>query len=274
MIYKSAIRFRAGTQPCQELIDEGVVTTEDLLAYIARVSNPDNQINSQTAPKLLNYCMKKKHWSVFEQADLTYEIKTTRDIGRQILRHRSSTFQEFSQRYAEVSVDLELRKEPRLQDNKNRQSSIKLEGTDANLLKIWEESQKKVLIEAKMAYDQALSMGIAKEVARVVLPEGLTPSVMYMKNNIRNWIHYCDVRTDPGTQLEHREIAEMISADMAERFPFYKMYLAAPEREQWLFAERVAQRYQDEIDALKLVNEKLQEEKSNLSWKIDQSRFT
>lgn len=222
MIYQSIVKLVAVTEPLPFLKDQGVDTVEKYLAYIARVSNPDNQINNETSSKLLNYCIKNQHWSVFEQVDYTFEIKTTRDIGRQILRHKAY-FQEFSQRYSEVSVDIELFKEARLQDNKNRQSSNQTD--DQKLKDDWEYHQQQVLSEAKHVYDWAINKGIAKEVARVVLPEGLTESTMYMKNNLRNWITYCDTRMTDGTQKEHREVALLISEILSKELPFYANYL-------------------------------------------------
>lgn len=188
---------------------------EYLLAYIARVSNPHNQNNNETAPKLLKYLIKHKHWSPFEMVSVCMEIKTTRDIARQILRHRSFSFQEFSQRYA-VADEFDY-SEPRLQDNKNRQNSIPVE--DRELYKWWEDRQADVLIEAKRAYADALNAGIAKEVARKLLPEGLTMSTMYMAGTLRSWLHYIDIRCGPETQKEHREVAELCKAELDKYFP-------------------------------------------------------
>jgi thymidylate synthase (FAD) len=190
----------------------------DLIAYCARVSNPSNQGNTETSEKLINYLIKNKHWSPFEMADVTLEITTTRDIARQILRHRSFSFQEFSQRYADPTRELTFTtREARLQDTKNRQNSIE---TDDDLLQdAWTFRQNKVLEEAKAAYEFAINQGIAKEVARAVLPEGLTMSRMYMKGSIRSWLHYIEVRTDPTTQKEHREVAVACAEAIAEIFP-------------------------------------------------------
>ena len=191
MSFKSEVNYVSMTEPAPRLKGVGINTPEQYLAYIARVSSPINQVANETAPKLLNYCLINYHWSVFEQVDITYEIRTTRDIGRQILRHRSAVFQEFSQRYAKVDLDTSVNKAARLQDVKNRQSSIILDPSykghellDAE----WTAKQKEVLEKISEVYGWALEAGIAKEVARVVLPEGLTPSTMYMKNNLRNWI--------------------------------------------------------------------------------------
>lgn len=191
---------------------------EELISYCARVSNPSNQENWNTAPKLLRYCIKKKHWSVFEMADLIFEIETTRDIGRQILRHKSFSFQEFSQRYAEASEFIDIR-EARLQDNKNRQQSVII--NDPNLQTEWNVLQECVIEAAGDAYKWALSKNIAKECARSVLPEGLTMSRMYMKGNIRNWFHYCQVRKmESETQREHVDIANKIWNIMKTEFTF------------------------------------------------------
>ena len=177
---------------------------QELVAYTARVSNPDNQDNAETADKLLKYLIKHKHWSPFEMVNICLEIKTTRDIARQILRHRSFSFQEFSQRYA-VAQDFTLR-EARMQDNKNRQNSI--ENADMDLQKTWERKQQGVIDEAKLAYQWALDKGIAKEQARAVLPEGNTMSTLYVNGTLRSWIHYIELRKDASTQKEHRVVAE------------------------------------------------------------------
>lgn len=184
------------------------------VAYMARVSNPGNQANPEYE-KLIGYLMKNHHWSPFEMVNACLDIEVTRDIARQILRHRSFSFQEFSQRYA-VADGYEL-SEARLQDKKNRQNSIEVQ--DRELKKFWEEQQTSVLIEAKKAYEAALNAGIAKEVARKVLPEGLTTSRMYMNGTLRSWLHYIQVRTDPSTQKEHREIALQCKAVLKEQFP-------------------------------------------------------
>lgn len=184
------------------------------VAYMARVSNPDNQDNPEYA-KLIGYLMKHKHWSPFEMVNACLEITTTRDIARQILRHRSFSFQEFSQRYA-VADGYEYA-EARLQDNKNRQNSIEVE--DRELQRYWNELQIDVLVQAKRSYEAALKAGIAKEVARKVLPEGITTSKMYMNGTLRSWLHYITVRTDPSTQKEHRVVAEQCKELLAKEFP-------------------------------------------------------
>lgn len=188
---------------------------DDLIAYMARVSNPANQNNPETAPKLISYLMRNQHWSPFEMVNACVEIECTRDIARQILRHRSFTFQEFSQRYA--IADVYETSEARLQDNKNRQNSIEVQ--DRELEKLWQEMQTDVLVAAKKAYGQALNAGIAKEVARKVLPEGLTVSRMYMNGSLRSWMHYINIRTDKATQKEHRIVAEQIRSVIAPSFP-------------------------------------------------------
>ena len=176
---------------------------ENAVAYCARVSNPSNQANNETAPKLLKYLMKNKHWSPFEMANVCMEIETTRDIARQILRHRSFSFQEFSQRYAEAT-EFAIR-ECRMQDTKNRQNSLVTE--DQYLKHWWNAAQLRVQDEAELVYKQALSKGIAKEQARALLPEGLTMSKMYMNGTLRSWLHYVEIRCDEATQKEHREVA-------------------------------------------------------------------
>ena len=193
----------------------GCHSANELIAYAARVSNPENQANDKTAPKLLAYLIKHEHWSPFEIVSMTIEIKTTRDIGRQILRHRSFSFQEFSQRYA-VSEFFETR-EARLQDEKNRQNS--LETDDKNLAEDWNMQQMKVINQAKDAYEWALNKGIAKEQARAVLPEGNTMTTIYMAGTLRSWIHYCKLRGGHGTQLEHTGIADKCWAIIGGHFP-------------------------------------------------------
>lgn len=189
---------------------------DELIAYMARVSNPDNQNNTETAPKLIKYLKDNNHWSPFEMVNMCVEINTTRDIARQILRHRSFSFQEFSQRYAEVDAPEEW-SEARMQDVTNRQNSI--ETTDEALKSWWRSAQIRVADDAEYIYRTALNRGIAKEVARKVLPEGLTPTRMYMNGNLRSWLHYVDIRCDKATQKEHREIAEQCKALLVTHFP-------------------------------------------------------
>lgn len=208
----SEVKLVAVTQPRIE----GVNTAEEFVAYCARVSNPSNQINSETAPKLLKYLAKHKHWSPFEMVSLTVSISTTRDIGRQILRHRSFSFSEFSQRYAVVQDQFEMR-ECRTQDTKNRQNS---NSTDDEVLKqIWDTAQETVASVCKNAYDLAIEKGIAKEQARALLPEGMTKSTMYMTGSLRSFIHYCELRAANGTQKEHQVIAKDIWKLIVEEFP-------------------------------------------------------
>lgn len=203
---------------------EAPMSVDEFVAYVARVSNPSNQNNRETAPKLLKYLAKHKHWSPFEMVNVVMEIETTRDIARQILRHRSFSFQEFSQRYADPTQDLgfELR-EARLQDTKNRQNSIEISQAEsesaANLINDWEAYQATVLDEARIAYTWAVQNGIAKEQARAVLPEGLTVSRMYMNGTLRSWIHYCQLRMGPETQKEHREVAQSAWEQIVNEFP-------------------------------------------------------
>jgi thymidylate synthase (FAD) len=194
---------------------------ESFIAYCARVSNPANQDNPDSE-KLLKYLVKHKHWSPFEMVHIVMEISTTRDIARQILRHRSFSFQEFSQRYAAVAEMSEPR-EARLQDTKNRQNSI--ETDNDKLTEVWEAYQRNVIRYAQTTYDWAIKNGIAKEQARVVLPEGLTMSRMYMAGSLRSWLHYIQIRTEAGTQKEHRLIAEQCKAIILEQFPSLKTVL-------------------------------------------------
>lgn len=187
---------------------------EALVAYMARVSNPANQNNPETS-KLISYLVRNKHWSPFEMVNVCMEIETTRDIARQILRHRSFSFQEFSQRYAEAQ-DFE-HSEARLQDHKNRQNS--LECLDPDLSRMWQADQTTLISLARSIYKRALDAGIAKEVARKILPEGMTMSRMYMNGTLRSWIHFTEIRCDEATQKEHREVANQCKAILTERFP-------------------------------------------------------
>ena len=193
-------------------------SAEDMIVYMARVSNPSNQSMTRGDEKLIHYLIKNQHWSPFQMVNVVMEITTTRDIARQILRHRSFAFQEFSQRYADPTKDLgfELR-EARLQDTKNRQNSI--ETDDKELQAEWKIKQVNLIAEAKNAYDWAIDNGIAKEQARAVLPEGNTQSRMYMQGDLRSWIHYCELRRSNGTQKEHMEVADDCWKIIAEKFP-------------------------------------------------------
>jgi thymidylate synthase (FAD) len=199
---------------------EGEQTIQDLVAYCARVSNPSNQNNTATNEKLIKYLINNQHWSPLEMVSVCIEIETTRDIARQILRHRSFSFQEFSQRYAVADLGFNKR-EARLQDHKNRQNSIELDGSNNNndLLTTWEEMQKNVIESSETAYKWAIDNGIAKEQARCVLPEGMTVSRMYVNGTLRSWVHYIQLRSDNGTQKEHREIAVACAKAIEPIFP-------------------------------------------------------
>ena len=209
---------------------EGINDIQDLIAYCARVSNPSNQMNNETSEKLLNYLAKHAHWSPFEMVSACLEIETTRDIARQILRHRSFSFQEFSQRYADPTKDLEFQtRDARLQDTKNRQNSVELDirnnEQDAALFLLWQEKQEEVIKTAKEAYTWAIENGIAKEQARAVLPEGNTLSRLYVNGTIRSWIHYIELRSGNGTQREHMEIAREIGNAISKIFPLAQSYI-------------------------------------------------
>jgi thymidylate synthase (FAD) len=208
----TSVRLVAISKP---VIDE-CNTAEELIAFCARVSAPNNQGNHETAPKLLKYLADHQHWSPFELVSLTIEINTTRDIARQILRHRSFSFQEFSQRYAAVQ-ELPVIREARLQDLKNRQNSINTD--DDDLQAWWEKSQLAASDVANAVYQEALDRGIAKEVARAVLPEGMTKSKLYMAGTLRSFLHYVLLRTEIGTQLEHREVATQVKEVLINEFP-------------------------------------------------------
>jgi thymidylate synthase (FAD) len=218
----NSVKLIGITQPTKEIQEElGIENAQQLIAYVARVSNPANQDNPEY-DRLLKYLVKNKHWSPFEMVHIVMEIQTTRDIGRQILRHRSFSFQEFSQRYAEVQEMSEPR-EARLQDTKNRQNSI--ETNDLGLAFDWITVQNDLMRDAQNAYEWAIENGIAKEVARSVLPEGLTMSRMYMSGSLRSWIHYCELRMANGTQKEHRELATQCWNIITEQFPSLKNVL-------------------------------------------------
>ena len=218
------VKLISYSKPFEQM--EGVEDAKDLVAYCARVSNPSNQTNKRTAEKLLRYLIKEKHWSPFEMVSACLEIETTRDIARQMLRHRSFSFQEFSQRYANPVQELEFTtRECRLQDKNNRQNSIELDPAiqldlqKQELITDWQRRQHGIINQAKEAYKWAIENGIAKEQARAVLPEGLTISRLYMNGTLRSWIHYIDLRADNGTQKEHREIALACAKVISEIFP-------------------------------------------------------
>ncbi len=219
------VKLVSYSQPSKEFLDEtGMSTLEDLVAYAARVSNPSNQNNKQTASKLIKYLIDNHHWSPLEMVSLTLEITTTRDIARQILRHRSFSFQEFSQRYADPTQSLGFEtRAARLQDMKNRQNSIDTE--DEKLEFEWRRFQDQLLLQAMDTYAWAIEKGIAKEQARAVLPEGLTQSRMYMSGTLRSWIHYIQLRSANGTQREHMEIARECGKVITQVFPFAEQLL-------------------------------------------------
>lgn len=212
------VKLISYSTPTQEYADQGIDDVQELIAYCARVSNPSNQFNTDTSEKLINYLVKHAHWSPLEMVSACMEIETTRDIARQILRHRSFSFQEFSQRYADPVKDLDFEiREARLQDDKNRQNSVETDNVD--LKTEWMLAQERVIIEARKAYRWAIENGIAKEQARAVLPEGLTMSRMYMNGTLRSWIHYIELRSANGTQKEHMDIAKACAHVIAEVFP-------------------------------------------------------
>ena len=195
-------------------------TANELVAWAARVSNPSNQNNTKTAPKLVQYLIRNQHWSPLEMVHVSMEIKTTRDIARQILRHRSFSFQEYSQRYADPTKDLGfVRREARLQDAKNRQNSVELGPDENRLAEEWNVVQQSAINAAQFAYQWAIDRGIAKEQARAVLPEGNTESVMIMSGSLRSWVHYCQLRMDKATQKEHRIVAEQCWEIIGQHFP-------------------------------------------------------
>jgi thymidylate synthase (FAD) len=220
------VRLVSHSQPTLEYRDLGITDAQELVAYCARVSNPANQFNTETSEKLIRYLIKHQHWSPLEMVSACCEITTTRDIARQILRHRSFSFQEFSQRYADPTQELDfVLREARLQDTSNRQNSIEVED---NLLQIeWERAQKRVLFAVRDAYTWAIKNGIAKEQARAVLPEGLTESRLYMNGTLRSWVHFVELRSGNGTQKEHREIARACAEVIAKVFPMAQEFVAS-----------------------------------------------
>jgi len=212
----------SSSQPSTELVAQGIVNAQELVAFCARVSNPANQTNTDTSEKLIRYLIKHKHWSPLEMVSACLEIETTRDIARQILRHRSFSFQEFSQRYAVADLGVEY-KEARLQDTKNRQNSIKID--DPALSSAWQLKQQRVVETSQEVYDWAIRSGIAKEQARAVLPEGITTSRLYMQGTLRSWLHYIELRSGPETQKEHREIAMACAGTLESIFPMVSEFL-------------------------------------------------
>ena len=223
------VKLISYTQPTEEFRDQcGAKDIQDLIVYCARVSNPNNQSNFETSEKLLNYLIKNAHWSPFEMANAVLEIETTRDIARQLLRHKSCAFQEYSQRYADPTQDLDfVYRDALLQDTKNRQNSLDLDLTNLEhreLNNLWVEKQQKIIRLVKESYAWAVNNGIAKEQARAILPEGNTVSRLYANNTIRGWLHYCEVRTDPSTQKEHRELAHAIALEIAKVISFFNKF--------------------------------------------------
>ena len=217
------VKLISYSKPTDSISNDGIDNAQELVAFCARVSNPSNQLNTETSEKLIKYLIKNAHWSPLEMVSACLEIETTRDIARQILRHRSFSFQEFSQRYANPVKDLEfIIRDARLQDPKNRQNSIDIDlGQEGmpELINRWEELQQDVIYTAGRAYDWAINAGIAKEVARKVLPEGLTKTTLYMNGTLRSWVHYIELRSANGTQKEHMDIAKECAKIIAEIFP-------------------------------------------------------
>ena len=217
------IKLVSYSKPSEQFESEGLENVQDLIAFCARVSNPSNQMNSETSEKLIKYLIKHAHWSPLEMVSACLEINTTRDIAHQIVRHRSFAFQEFSQRYADPAEfgDQFVTREARLQDTKNRQNSIEID-TESDLHYEWQMKQQGVIDKAKEVYEWAIDNGIAKEQARVVLPEGCTKTRLYMNGSLRSWIHYIELRGANGTQKEHMEIAKACGQVIAEIFPLAK----------------------------------------------------
>jgi thymidylate synthase (FAD) len=212
------VKMISYSKPSREMYDEGLMDVQELIGFCARVSNPSNQFNTETSEKLIRYLIKHKHWSPLEMVSACLEVTTTRDIARQILRHRSFSFQEFSQRYADPTKDLDfVIREARLQDTKNRQNSV--ETSDAELSAWWDAKQKFLIEYVKSTYAEAIEKGIAKEQARAILPEGNTVSRLYMNGTLRSWIHFIDLRSGNGTQKEHMEVARECARVIAEVFP-------------------------------------------------------
>lgn len=211
------------SKPSPVLLQQGIDDMIDLVAFCARVSNPVNQFNTETSEKLIQYLIKNKHWSPLEMINVCLEINTTRDIARQMLRHRSFSFQEFSQRYADPTKELDfVIREARLQDTKNRQQSIRT--NDIMLCEEWDKKQQEVIDKATEVYDWAIENGIAKEQARCVLPEGNTVTRLYMNGSMRSWIHFIELRTGNGTQREHADVAMECAKIITELFPIENIY--------------------------------------------------
>jgi len=218
------VRLVSYSTPTKEFLEDGISNVQELVAFCARVSNPSNQNNKETSEKLIKYLISNKHWSPLEMVTACIEIETTRDIARQILRHRSFSFQEFSQRYADPTKDLSfVTRDARLQDEKNRQNSIETDNTE--LKKDWERKQSELIDLSLRTYKWAIENGIAKEQARAVLPEGNTVSRMYMNGTLRSWVHYIELRSANGTQKEHMDIALAIANIISEIFPMMDTFI-------------------------------------------------
>ena len=218
------VKMISYSKPSRQMYDEGLTDVQELVAFCARVSNPSNQFNMDTSEKLIKYLVKNKHWSPLEMVSACLEVTTTRDIARQILRHRSFSFQEFSQRYADPTKDLDfVLREARLQDTKNRQNSIEI---DDPALQVWWDAKQKFLIDyVKQTYAEAIEKGMAKEQARAILPEGNTVSRLYMNGTLRSWIHFIELRSSNGTQKEHMEVARECAKVIAEVFPLANEFI-------------------------------------------------
>ena len=224
------VRLVSYSRSTAEFEQHGIADAQELIAYCARVSNPANQFNTETSERLIRYLMRHQHWSPLEMVSACCEITTTRDIARQILRHRSFSFQEFSQRYADPTRDLDFElREPRFQDVKNRQASIALDMRNPDhreLARLWHERQQDVIRAAREAYTWAVNNGIAKEQARSVLPEGNTVSRLYMNGTLRSWIHFIELRSGNGTQQEHQEVARACAEVISQVFPMVQEFVA------------------------------------------------
>ena len=223
------VKLISYSKPSREIANEGLYDIQDLVAFCARVSNPSNQFNTETSDKLLGYLLKHKHFSPFEMVNICLSIDTTRDIARQILRHRSFSFQEFSQRYADPTKDLDfVLREARLQDTKNRQNSVEMDMSDDSQRQIayqWENLQRKLIDQVRETYSWAVEHGIAKEQARAILPEGNTVSRLYMNGTLRSWIHFIELRSANGTQKEHQLVAKECAKIIAEVFPLANQFV-------------------------------------------------
>ena len=219
------VRLLSHSQPTEEFASMGIEDAQDLIAYCARVSNPSNQFNTETSERLIHYLIQHQHWSPLEMVSACIEITTTRDIARQILRHRSFSFQEFSQRYADPTQDLSfVLRAARLQDTRNRQNSI--ETSDEDLALWWDSAQQEVIDLSRKHYARAIELGIAKEQARAILPEGNTVSRLYMNGTLRSWIHFIQLRSANGTQREHQQVAVACAQVIAQIFPLANDFIS------------------------------------------------